>query len=74
MVPEFSVSSGHVGRSLLQTADVRPPIMFNVSNAPCIMLWAEQLNVAVPASAGWIDLAAQTPSLEGSSCNSSSSQ
>lgn len=68
------MSDERVGRSLLQTVDVRPPIMFNVSNAPCIMLWAETLNVAVPTSAAWIDLAAQTPSLAGSSCNSSSSQ
>uniref|UniRef100_H3D4H8 ATPase H+ transporting accessory protein 1b n=1 Tax=Tetraodon nigroviridis TaxID=99883 RepID=H3D4H8_TETNG len=74
VIPEISVSGEHIGRSLLQTADVKPPIMFNVSGAPCIMLWAEKLNVAFSASGPWMDLATQTPSLAGSACNSTNSQ
>lgn len=74
VIPEFSMSNQHVGRSLLQTVEVKPPIFFNRSNAPCIMLWAEKLNVAVSDSGEWIDLAAQTPSLTGSDCNTTSSQ
>ncbi|XP_018543574.1 V-type proton ATPase subunit S1 [Lates calcarifer] len=75
VIPETSVSDQSVGRSLLQAADtVREPIMFNVSGAPCIMLWAQNLNVKLSDASAWIDLAQQTPSLEGSICNGSNSQ
>lgn len=70
VIPELSMSNQHVGRSLLQTADIKPPLVFNSSGAPCIMLWAEKLNVAPSASQQWIDLAAETPSFAGSMCNS----
>ncbi|KAM9785705.1 V-type proton ATPase subunit S1b [Neosynchiropus ocellatus] len=67
--------SGSMGRSLLQSPEpgVKPPIMFNVTGAPCIMLWAQNLNVRFSAAQGWVDLASQTPSLTGSSCSSTSS-
>ncbi|XP_056896066.1 V-type proton ATPase subunit S1-like [Takifugu flavidus] len=74
VIPEISMSNQHVGRSLLQTADIKPPIIFNSSGAPCIMLWAEKLNVALSASQPWIDLAAETPSFDGSTCNNTDSQ
>lgn len=64
----------HVGRSLLQTVDIKPPIMFNVSGAPCIMLWAEKLNVALSESGQWIDLATETPTMAGSMCNTTNSE
>ncbi|XP_022618944.1 V-type proton ATPase subunit S1-like [Seriola dumerili] len=74
VISETSVSDQSVGRSLLQAIapDVRP-IMFNVSGSPCIMLWAQNLNISLSSSSAWIDLAAETPSLEGSMCNSSNS-
>ena len=64
-----------VGRSLLATAedDVKVPIMFNVSGNPCIMLWAQNLNVSLSSTGEWIDLAAGTPSLDGSMCNTTHS-
>lgn len=74
VIPEISISNQHVGRSLLQTADIKPPIVFNFSGAPCIMLWAEKLNVALSTSQQWIDLAAETPSFAGSMCNNTDSQ
>lgn len=74
VIPEISMSNQHVGRSLLQTADVKPPIIFSFLGATCIMLWAEKLNVALSASQQWIDLAAETPSFAGSMCNSTDSQ
>ncbi|KAM8831031.1 V-type proton ATPase subunit S1b [Synchiropus picturatus] len=63
-----------MGRSLLQTPApaVKAPIMFNVSGSPCIMLWAQNLNVRFSAAQGWTDLALQTPSLDGSSCSATS--
>lgn len=75
VISETSVSNQLVGRSLLQAVvpDVKPPIMFNVSNSPCIMLWAQNLNISLSSTSQWIDLAAQTPSLTGSLCNGSSS-
>ncbi|KAF3860890.1 hypothetical protein F7725_001145 [Dissostichus mawsoni] len=50
---------------------VKEPIMFNVSGNPCIMLWAQNLNISLTGE--WIDLAAQTPLLDGSICNGSNS-
>lgn len=76
VISETPMSNQPAGRSLLQAVvpDVKPPIMFNVSGAPCIMLWAQNLNVSLSKSAAWIDLAAQTPSLTGSMCNSTNSR
>ncbi|KAM7411244.1 hypothetical protein PAMA_021302 [Pampus argenteus] len=70
VISETSVSEQTVGRSLLQAAvlAVKPPIMFNSSDGPCIMLWAQNLNISF--SNTWSDLATQTPSLTGSVCNS----
>ncbi|RVE71002.1 hypothetical protein OJAV_G00070320 [Oryzias javanicus] len=76
VISETAVPQEKVGRSLLQAVapDVKPPIVFNSTGNPCIMLWAQNLNVSVSESTGWIDLAAQTPNLTGSTCSSSSSQ
>ncbi|XP_041860341.1 V-type proton ATPase subunit S1-like [Melanotaenia boesemani] len=77
VISETSVPSQPVGRSLLQTVEleVKPPIMFNQSGSPCIMLWAQNLNISLSGSpsSNWIDLAAQTPSLTGSLCNGTNS-
>lgn len=74
VISETSMSHQHAGRTLLQAPenDVKPPIMFNVSGNPCIMLWAQNLNVSL-TDGRWIDLAAQTPSLAGSMCNTTNS-
>ncbi|XP_041801648.1 V-type proton ATPase subunit S1b [Chelmon rostratus] len=76
VIAETSTSNQPVGRSLLQAVvpDVKPPVMFNASGGPCIMLWAQNLNVSLSSTSEWIDLAAQTPSLTGSLCNSSNSR
>ncbi|XP_076597205.1 V-type proton ATPase subunit S1-like [Chaetodon auriga] len=76
VIAERSMSNQPVGRSLLQAVvpDVKPPIMFNVSGSPCIMLWAQNLSVSLSQTSEWIDLAAQTPSLTGSLCNSTNSR
>ncbi|TKS76620.1 V-type proton ATPase subunit S1 [Collichthys lucidus] len=76
VISETSVSNQAVGRSLLQevTADVKAPIMFNSTGGPCIMLWAQNLNVSLSRTSAFIDLAAQTPTLTGSICNDSHSQ
>lgn len=77
MIAETSMSGQPAGRTLLQSieTDVKPPIMFNVSGAPCIMLWAQNLLVSLSGSSSeWTDLATQTPSLTGSTCNSSNSR
>uniref|UniRef100_A0A3Q4G0S1 ATPase H+ transporting accessory protein 1b n=1 Tax=Neolamprologus brichardi TaxID=32507 RepID=A0A3Q4G0S1_NEOBR len=60
-----------LGRSLLQAVEpqVKPPIMFNVSGGPCIMLWAQNLTVRLGPSSPWIDLAQGEPSFVGSLCN-----
>lgn len=73
VISEISMPNQPVGRSLLQTdaLSVKPPIMFNVSGSPCIMLWAQ--NLSVSNSSTWIDLAADTPTLTGSRCNSTNS-
>ncbi|XP_061591159.1 V-type proton ATPase subunit S1b [Cololabis saira] len=75
VISETSVPKQQVGRSLLQAVDpvVKAPIMFNSSAGPCIMLWAQNLNVSLSPSAGWVNLAAETPSMTGSMCNSSNS-
>ncbi|KAI3357799.1 hypothetical protein L3Q82_016182 [Scortum barcoo] len=75
VISETSVSNQPVGRSLLQAvvSDVKPPIIFNTSTGPCIMLWAQNLSVSLTSTSAWIDLGAQTPTLTGSMCNGSSS-
>ncbi|XP_077472224.1 V-type proton ATPase subunit S1-like [Stigmatopora argus] len=62
-------------RSLLQAPppDVKAPIIFNgTGGGPCIMLWAQNLNVSFSPSPKWTDLAAETPSLAGSRCGADS--
>ncbi|CAL8326068.1 unnamed protein product [Merluccius merluccius] len=73
IIPETSMSEQQLGRSLLQAAPpgVKDPLIFNVSNTPCIMLWAQNLNVNFATD--WIDLATETPTLDGSLCNSTNS-
>ncbi|XP_040050004.2 V-type proton ATPase subunit S1b [Gasterosteus aculeatus] len=75
VISEASLSVHPAGRSLLQAVvpEVKPPIMFNVSGNPCVMLWAQNLNISLTGETAWIDLAAQVPSLTGSTCNSSNS-
>ncbi|KAK2851889.1 hypothetical protein Q5P01_008165 [Channa striata] len=75
VISDMSMSNQPAGRSLLAAAAsvVSPPIMFNVSDSPCIMLWAQSLSVSVSGPTSWIDLAAQTPSLTGSQCNTTNS-
>ncbi|KAM4611022.1 V-type proton ATPase subunit S1b [Polymixia lowei] len=75
VISETSMSNQPMGRSLLQTAApvVKAPIMFNMSDGPCIMLWAQNLNVSFTGTSQWTDLAEQTPTLERSMCNDSSS-
>uniref|UniRef100_A0A8C6UDK1 ATPase H+ transporting accessory protein 1b n=1 Tax=Neogobius melanostomus TaxID=47308 RepID=A0A8C6UDK1_9GOBI len=76
VIAELSLSGTPVGRSLLQTPAppaVPPPIMYNVSGNPCIMLWAQNLNVSFTETEIWTDLAQQTPTLTGSFCNASNS-
>ncbi|XP_078806326.1 V-type proton ATPase subunit S1 isoform X2 [Oryzias latipes] len=74
VISETAVPQEKMGRSLLQAveADVKPPIIFNMTGQPCIMLWAQNLNVSTK-SGEWIDLATQTPQLTGS-CSPSNSQ
>uniref|UniRef100_A0A3P9IR75 ATPase H+ transporting accessory protein 1b n=1 Tax=Oryzias latipes TaxID=8090 RepID=A0A3P9IR75_ORYLA len=74
VISETAVPQEKMGRSLLQAveADVKPPIIFNVTGRPCIMLWAQNLNVSTK-SGEWIDLATQIPQLTGS-CSPSNSQ
>ncbi|XP_019720628.1 V-type proton ATPase subunit S1b [Hippocampus comes] len=73
--PSMAAKQPAIGRSLLQAVvpDIKPPIMLNVSGGPCIMLWAQNLNVSLSPTAEWTDLAAETPSLEGSTCNATNS-
>ncbi|XP_073326853.1 V-type proton ATPase subunit S1-like [Pagrus major] len=75
VISEMSMSSQPVGRSLLQAAvsNGTEPIMFNTSGGPCIMLWAQNLNISLSSTSGWTDLATQTPTLAGSMCNGTSS-
>ncbi|XP_061628498.1 V-type proton ATPase subunit S1-like isoform X3 [Phyllopteryx taeniolatus] len=64
-----------VARSLLQAVapEVRPPVVFDASGGPCIMLWARNLNISFSPSVNWTDLAVDTPSLTESMCNSTNS-
>lgn len=75
VIPETSISNQPAGRTLLQAAesDVKPPIMFNISTGPCIMLWAQNLSVSL-APSSWVDLATQAPSLAGSACEGTNSR
>ncbi|KAJ0036346.1 hypothetical protein NQD34_005023 [Periophthalmus magnuspinnatus] len=72
-VIEESSFSAPVGRSLLQAPPPAPavqaPIIFNSSGNPCIMLWAQNLNVSFSPTAAWTDLYTLTPTLSGSLCN-----
>uniref|UniRef100_A0A672YPA0 V-type proton ATPase subunit S1-like n=1 Tax=Sphaeramia orbicularis TaxID=375764 RepID=A0A672YPA0_9TELE len=73
VIAESTLSNSPMGRSLLQTAapSVKPPIVFNNdSGTPCILLWAQNLNVSFKDTE-WTDLNSQTPSLTGSMCNGS---
>lgn len=76
VISETPISDQPVGRSLLQAVvpEVKPPIMFNVSGGPCIMLWAQNLTVKLGPSSPWTDLAQQTPNLTHSLCNGSTSR
>ncbi|XP_057175257.1 V-type proton ATPase subunit S1b [Triplophysa rosa] len=64
-----------MGRSLLQAppqASVKPPVTFrNTEGHPCILLWAENLNVSFKET--WVDLGPATfngsATLNGSTCN-----
>uniref|UniRef100_A0A1A8G913 ATPase, H+ transporting, lysosomal accessory protein 1a n=2 Tax=Nothobranchius korthausae TaxID=1143690 RepID=A0A1A8G913_9TELE len=75
VISEAPVPNQHVGRTVLQTVedDVKPPIMYPESGSPCIMLWAQNLNVDIASGAGWLDLALQSHSTVGSMCNSTNS-
>ncbi|XP_030230569.1 V-type proton ATPase subunit S1 [Gadus morhua] len=76
IIPETLMSEQPQGRSLLQSppeTNVPAPIMFNVSNNPCIMLWAQNLSVSFTPSPQWIDLAKETPTFDGSLCNGTNS-
>lgn len=76
VISETPISDQPVGRSLLQAVvpEVKPPIMFNVSGGPCIMLWAQNLTVRLGPNSPWIDLAQDVPSFVGSLCNGSTSR
>ncbi|XP_017274599.1 V-type proton ATPase subunit S1b [Kryptolebias marmoratus] len=76
VIPETSASNQQVGRSLLQTPapGVKQPIVFlNASRNPCIMLWAQNLNVSLSGSTQWIDFFTESPDTTGSMCNDVSS-
>lgn len=75
VIPENSISNQPARRTLLQAAesDVKPPISFNISTGPCIMLWAQNLNISL-APSSWVDLAAQNATLAGSSCEGTNSR
>ncbi|KAK6303313.1 hypothetical protein J4Q44_G00257670 [Coregonus suidteri] len=75
------VGQSSIGRSLLQTVvnEVKPPLTFNTTNGPCIMLWAQNLNVSFN-NQEWIDLGPLTfapggsVSTAGSFCNGTNSK
>ncbi|XP_034550889.1 V-type proton ATPase subunit S1b [Notolabrus celidotus] len=75
VITETSMSNQPAGRALLQAVapEVKPPIMFNETGGPCIMLWAQNLNISLSSTGAWIDLGADTPTLTGSLCNNSNS-
>uniref|UniRef100_A0A8C7QLZ2 ATPase H+ transporting accessory protein 1b n=1 Tax=Oncorhynchus mykiss TaxID=8022 RepID=A0A8C7QLZ2_ONCMY len=78
--PSLIVQSS-MSRSLLQAVvdEVKPPLMFNSTRGPCIMLWAQNLNVSF-SDKEWIDLGPSTfasggsVSTSGSFCNETNSQ
>ncbi|XP_029578532.1 V-type proton ATPase subunit S1 [Salmo trutta] len=75
------VGQSSMGRSLLQAVvdEVKPPLMFNTTSGPCIMLWAQNLNVSFN-NLEWIDLGPLTFAPGGSVstaesfCNETNSQ
>ncbi|XP_012690563.1 V-type proton ATPase subunit S1b [Clupea harengus] len=81
VIEDSSVISGPlVGRSLLQSQEtVKPPVMFNNTQGPCILLWADTLSVSIlrGSQVTTLDLAPLTfipsVSLTGSSCGENSS-
>uniref|UniRef100_A0A1A7WVF9 Uncharacterized protein n=1 Tax=Iconisemion striatum TaxID=60296 RepID=A0A1A7WVF9_9TELE len=75
VISEAPVSNTQVGRTLLQTVedDVKPPIIINSTGNPCIMLWAQNLNVRITSTSDWVDLALLVPDTTGSMCNSTNS-
>ncbi|KAJ8016966.1 hypothetical protein DPEC_G00012880 [Dallia pectoralis] len=76
--PSLMVQS-FMGRSLLQTevTVVNPPLMFNGSGGPCIVLWAQNLRVQFENN-DWKDLGPLTSnssiSTDGSFCNETNSK
>ncbi|KAM6976742.1 V-type proton ATPase subunit S1b [Aplochiton taeniatus] len=79
VIAQPSLSGQPLGRSLLQAVvdTVKPPIIFNNNEGRvCIMLWAQNLNVSFTTGtpAEWTDLATQTPTLVGSTCNGNNSR
>ncbi|XP_061684387.1 V-type proton ATPase subunit S1-like [Syngnathoides biaculeatus] len=75
VISEPAAAERPVARALLQAVipEVRPPVMFNASGGPCIMMWARNLNVTFLPGSNWTDLAVDTPSLTESMCNSTNS-
>lgn len=70
-----------VGRTLLQSAaePVKPPVAFNNSQGPCILLWADTIKVSFQQGSQWrdADLTSETfnksMDLSGSLCSENSS-
>ncbi|XP_028824776.1 V-type proton ATPase subunit S1-like [Denticeps clupeoides] len=80
MMENLPVDVESVGRTLLQAPaqdiTTKAPVIFNGTQGPCIMLWAEQLNVSFLRNqqwSEWVDLGPLTfnnsVSLAGSVCN-----
>uniref|UniRef100_A0AAY5KSM6 ATPase H+ transporting accessory protein 1b n=1 Tax=Esox lucius TaxID=8010 RepID=A0AAY5KSM6_ESOLU len=72
------IGQSSMSRSLLQTVvnEVNPPLMFNGTSGPCIMLWAQNLRVSFSDQA-WTDLGPLTSanvSTAGSFCNETNSK
>ncbi|XP_038863917.1 V-type proton ATPase subunit S1-like [Salvelinus namaycush] len=75
------IGQSSMSRSLLQAVvdEVKPPLMFNSTRGPCIMLWAQNLNVSF-SDKEWIDLGPSTfasggsVSTSGSFCNETNSK
>lgn len=75
------MAESSIGRSLLQAppqASVKPPVTFNnTEGKPCILLWAENLNVRYKDDQ-WVDLGpaafSGSATLTGSSCNATVSR
>lgn len=75
VISKLSLQNQQVGRTLLQAAGdaVRPPLIFNGTQGPCIMLWAQNLSISLSSSSDWIELLTETPTLSGSMCNETNS-